>query len=239
MQPAAAGSAKIITPLAIILNIDTATATGSVALSKDGVVLTMRENTQERDHAAILTLFIQELLRTQNILPAQLDAIAVSAGPGSYTGLRVGVATAKGLCYAWNKPLLGISTLQMMAQGMISATQDMHALYCPLLDARRQEVYTALYSAQLDERMAPQALILTADAFKEVLDKEKIYFFGDGSLKWQQLMPAHNNAVFTSYHISAAHMVPLSEAAFQRQQFADVAYFSPYYLKPFYTPVKG
>jgi len=239
MQPAAAGSAKTITPLAIILNIDTATATGSVALSKDGVVLAMRENTQERDHAAVLTLFIQELLRTQNILPAQLDAIAVSAGPGSYTGLRVGVATAKGLCYAWNKPLLGISTLQMMAQGMSSATQDMDALYCPLLDARRQEVYTALYNAQLDERMAPQALILTADAFKEVLDKEKIYFFGDGSFKWQQLMPAHNNAVFAPYHISATHMIPLSEAAFQQQQFADVAYFSPYYLKPFYTPAKG
>jgi tRNA threonylcarbamoyladenosine biosynthesis protein TsaB len=239
MQPAAAGSAKTITPLAIILNIDTATATGSVALSKDGVVLAKRENTQERDHAAVLTLFIQEILRTQNILPAQLDAIAVSAGPGSYTGLRVGVATAKGLCYAWNKPLLGISTLQMMAQGMVSATQDTHALYCPLLDARRQEVYTALYNAQLDECMAPQALILTADAFKEWLDKEKIYFFGDGSLKWQQLMPPHNNAVFASYHISAAHMIPLAEAAFQQQQFADVAYFSPYYLKPFYTPAKG
>ncbi|SEK92907.1 tRNA threonylcarbamoyladenosine biosynthesis protein TsaB [Chitinophaga rupis] len=225
--------------MAIILNIDTATATGSVALSKDGVVLAMRENTQERDHAAILTLFIQEILRTQNISPAQLDAIAVSAGPGSYTGLRVGVATAKGLCYAWNKPLLGISTLQMMAQGMIIATQDTHALYCPLLDARRQEVYTALYDAQLDEHMAPQALILTADAFREWLDKEKIYFFGDGSPKWQQLMPPHHNAVFASYHISAAHMVPLAEAAFQRQQFADVAYFSPYYLKPFYTPAKG
>jgi len=225
--------------LAIILNIDTATATGSVALSKDGVVLAMRENTQERDHAAVLTLFIQEILRTQNILPAQLDAIAVSAGPGSYTGLRVGVATAKGLCYAWNKPLLGISTLQMMAQGMISATQDMHALYCPLLDARRQEVYTALYNAQLDERMAPQALILTPDAFKEWLDQEKIYFFGDGSPKWQQLMAPHKNAVFAPYHISAAHMIPLSEAAFQQQKFADVAYFSPYYLKPFYTPVKG
>ncbi|WP_217602806.1 tRNA (adenosine(37)-N6)-threonylcarbamoyltransferase complex dimerization subunit type 1 TsaB [Chitinophaga sp. GbtcB8] len=225
--------------MAIILNIDTATATGSVALSKDGVVLAMRENTQERDHAAVLTLFIQEMLRTQNILPAQLDAIAVSAGPGSYTGLRVGVATAKGLCYAWNKPLLGISTLQMMAQGMISATQDTHALYCPLLDARRQEVYTALYNAQLDECMAPQALILTADAFKEWLDKEKIYFFGDGSLKWQQLMLPHNNAVFASYHISAAHMIPLAEAACQQQQFADVAYFSPYYLKPFYTPAKG
>jgi tRNA threonylcarbamoyladenosine biosynthesis protein TsaB len=235
---AAAGSTKSVIQLATILNIDTATATGSVALAKDGQVLSLRENTLERDHAAVLTLFIQDILREQNVLPAQLDAIAVSAGPGSYTGLRVGVATAKGLCYAWNKPLLGISTLQMMAQGMIAAQQDAHALYCPLLDARRQEVYTAVYDNNLQEHMTPQALILTADAFKQYLDEQKVYFFGDGSPKWQQMLPAHRHAVFVPYHISAAHLVPLSEAAFQQQRFADVAYFSPYYLKPFYTPAK-
>lgn len=225
--------------LALILNIDTATTIGSVALAKDGVVLQTLTNDKERDHAATLTLFIQEIFNTQNITPAQLDAIAVSGGPGSYTGLRVGVATAKGLCYAWNKPLIGISTLQMMAQGLSAALQDKHALYCPLLDARRQEVYTAVYDATLIPLIEPQALILTADAFREWLDRNKVYFFGDGSTKWQQMMESHSNAVFVPYHISAEHMIPLTEAVFQQQTFEDVAYFSPFYLKPFYTPVPG
>ncbi len=162
--------------MAIILNIDTATTIGSVTLAKDGVVLQTLKNEKERDHAAVLTLFIQEILKTQQILPTQLDAIAVSAGPGSYTGLRVGVATAKGLCYTWNKPLLGISTLHMMAQGLLAQQQDAAAMYCPMLDARRQEVYTAVYDAALGTLMAPQALILTPDAFTEWLNRGKIYF---------------------------------------------------------------
>lgn len=225
--------------LALILNIDTATAIGSVALAKDGVVLQTLTNDKERDHAATLTLFIQEIFNTQHITPAQLDAIAVSGGPGSYTGLRVGVATAKGLCYAWNKPLIGVSTLQMMAQGLSAALQDKHALYCPLLDARRQEVYTAVYDAALTPLTEPQALILTPDAFREWLDSSKVYFFGDGSTKWQQMMEPHSNAVFVPYHISAEHMIPLTEAVFQQKIFEDIAYFSPFYLKPFYTPVKA
>lgn len=225
--------------LAFILNIDTATAIGSVALAKDGVVLQTLTNDKERDHAAILTLFIQEIFNTQNITPAELDAIAVSGGPGSYTGLRVGVATAKGLCYAWNKPLIGISTLQMMAQGLSASIQDKHALYCPLLDARRMEVYTAVYDAALTPLIEPQALILTPDAFREWLDRGKVYFFGDGSTKWEQLLEPHPNAVFVPYRISAEHMIPLTEAAFRENLFADTAYFSPFYLKPFYTPVPG
>jgi len=196
-------------------------------------------NDKERDHAATLTLFIRQILDMQRVAPAQLDAIAVSAGPGSYTGLRVGVATAKGLCYAWNKPLLGISTLLMMAQGMAGELEDTGAFYCPLLDARRQEVYTALYNAALQPLMAPQALVLTPDAFRGWLDQGKVYFFGDGSAKWQQLIAPHPNAIFIPYHISSVHMVPLAEAAFTQQQFEDVAYFSPYYLKPFYTPASG
>lgn len=225
--------------MALILNIDTATGMGSVTLAADGKALQTLYNEKERDHAASLTLFIQEILQTQGIQPERLDAIAVSAGPGSYTGLRVGVATAKGLCYAWNKPLLAVSTLQMMAQGMVIQMQHGEACYCPLLDARRQEVYTAIYDAALTPLMEPQALILTSDAFSRWLEERKVYFFGDGSVKWQQLMPPHANAVFAPYTISAEHMIPLSEAAFSQRHFADVAYFSPYYLKPFYTPAKG
>lgn len=224
--------------MALILNIDTATTIGSVALARDGVALQTLVNDKERDHAASLTLFIQEIFNTQQITPDDLDAIAVSGGPGSYTGLRVGVATAKGLCYAWNKPLIGISTLQMMAQGLRDELQDKEALYCPLLDARRQEVYTAIYDAALTPLLEPQALILTPDAFNGWLGRGRVYFFGDGSMKWQQMLEPHSSAVFVPYRISAVHMIPLSAAAFERKSLEDTAYFSPFYLKPFYTPSK-
>lgn len=224
--------------MSLILNIDTATALGSVCLSKDGQVLQTLVNREQQDHAATMVLFVQEILQTQQVKPAQLDAIAVSAGPGSYTGLRVGVATAKGLCYAWEKPLIAVSTLQMMAQGLLTQLQDTGAMYCPMLDARRMEVYTALYKADLAPVIAPQALILTPDAFSEQLNAGKIYFFGNGSEKWQQLLSPGPNALFVPYEISAAHMISLSEAAFDRKDFADTAYFSPFYLKPFYSPAK-
>jgi tRNA threonylcarbamoyladenosine biosynthesis protein TsaB len=185
-----------------------------------------------------MVLFVQEIMKTQQITAAELDAIAVSAGPGSYTGIRVGVATAKGLCYAWNKPLIAISTLAMMAQGLVQALQDQEACYCPMLDARRMEVYTAIYKSDLSAIMPPQALILTPDAFQAQLDQHKTYFFGDGSEKWQQLLPDHPHAMFVPYQVSAAHMSALSNAAFNRQDFADVAYFSPFYLKPFHSTIK-
>ena len=124
----------------------------------------------------------------------------------------------------------------MMAQGMLAQQQDNNAMYCPLLDARRMEVYTAIYDAALNTLLAPHALILTPESLREWLDKGKIYFFGDGSMKWEQLMAPHTHASFVSYHMSAEHMIPLSEAAFSQRRFEDVAYFSPYYLKPFYTP---
>jgi tRNA threonylcarbamoyladenosine biosynthesis protein TsaB len=185
-----------------------------------------------------MVLFVQEILKTQKITPAQLDAIAVSAGPGSYTGLRVGVATAKGLCYAWNKPLIAISTLQMMAQGLLEQLGDKDAYYCPMIDARRMEVYTAIYKADLSELVPPQALVLTPDAFQEHLDQQKTYFFGDGSEKWQQLLPNHPNAIFVPYTVSAAHLSSLSNTAFEHKYFVDVAYFSPFYLKPFHFTSK-
>jgi tRNA threonylcarbamoyladenosine biosynthesis protein TsaB len=211
---------------------------GSVCLSKDGQPLQTLVNDQQKDHAATMVPFVQEILRTQGVTPAQLDAVAVSAGPGSYTGLRVGVATAKGLCYAWGKPLIAISTLQMMAQGLYMELKDNNAFYCPMLDARRMEVYTALYNPDLSTVIAPQALILTPDAFGAQLDQQKTYFFGDGSEKWQQLLPEHRNAMFVPFKMSAAHLSLLSKAAFERQDFSDVAYFSPFYLKPFHSTAK-
>lgn len=224
--------------MALILNIDTATTTGSVSLSRDGQVLQTLVNEKQQDHAATMILFVQQILKEQGITPAELDAVAVSAGPGSYTGLRVGVATAKGLCYAWNKPLLAISTLKMMAQGLVADVKESTALYCPMLDARRQEVFMGLYDAALNEVMPPQAMILEPGSLDAQLATHKIYFFGDGSPKWELMVSSHKNAIFAEYVISAAHMAPLSTDAFDKKQFVDLAYFSPFYLKPFYSPQK-
>ncbi|MGO4294126.1 tRNA (adenosine(37)-N6)-threonylcarbamoyltransferase complex dimerization subunit type 1 TsaB [Chitinophaga sp. RAB17] len=224
--------------MALILNIDTATTTGSVSLSRDGQAIQTLVNEKQQDHAATMILFVQQILKEQGILPEALDAIAVSAGPGSYTGLRVGVATAKGLCYAWHKPLLAISTLQMMAQGLVAAIKDEQAWYCPMLDARRQEVFMGLYDAGLQEIMPPQAMILEPSSLDSPLAEKKIYFFGDGSPKWELMLSSHKNAIFAEYVISAAHMAPLSAQAFDKKMFVDLAYFSPFYLKPFYSPQK-
>ncbi|WP_343669446.1 tRNA (adenosine(37)-N6)-threonylcarbamoyltransferase complex dimerization subunit type 1 TsaB [Chitinophaga sp.] len=224
--------------MALILNIDTATNIGSVCISKNGQVLQTLVNDQQHDHAATMTLFIQQLMQEHQVTPAQLDVIAVSAGPGSYTGLRVGVATAKGLCYAWEKPLIAVSTLQQMTAGILSQTNDESALYAPMLDARRMEVYTAVYTAKLDEILAPQALILTPESYATQLADRKIYFFGNGSDKWQQLLGQHPHATFLPYTLNAAHMVQLAEKAFEKGTFEDVAYFSPFYLKPFHSTMK-
>lgn len=199
------------------------------------------ENADQKDHAATVTLFIRELMQRHHVSPEALDAVAVSAGPGSYTGLRVGVATAKGLCYTWNKPLIGISTLQMMANGMLqqlqaSASTDVYL--APMIDARRMEVFTAVYNTKLEPLLTPQALVLEPTSYQPFIASENICFFGDGAPKWQQSAASFPNARFPEYHISAAHMVPLAEKAFADKDFKDVAYFSPDYLKAFFFPGK-
>src|SRR5262249_13338949 len=156
---------------------DTATTVGSVCLSKDGQALQTLVNDKQQDHAASMVLFVQQIMREQQVTPKDIDAVAVSAGPGSYTGLRVGVATAKGLCYTWEKPLIAVSTLQMMAQGIFSRIKDAEAFYCPMLDARRMEVYTAVYDAALNIVVAPHALVLTPESFSEQVAAKKTYFF--------------------------------------------------------------
>jgi len=224
--------------MALILNIDTATNIGSVCLSKDGQVLQTLVNDQQQDHAATMTLFIQQLMQEHHVTPAQLDAIAVSAGPGSYTGLRVGVATAKGLCYAWEKPLIAVSTLQQMTQGILLQEKHNQALYAPMLDARRMEVYTAVYTAQLDEILPPQAMILSPESYADQLAGTPVYFFGNGSEKWMQLLGQNAHATFLPYTMNAEHMVQLAEKAYEKGTFEDVAYFSPFYLKPFHSTIK-
>lgn len=223
--------------MATILHIDTATATGSVSLSQHGKELQTLQNNDQRDHAAAITLFIRQLLHDHGLSHHQLDAVAVSAGPGSYTGLRVGVATAKGLCYTWQKPLIAISTLQMMAAGM-QQQQPGDVYYIPMIDARRMEVFTGVYNNRLEPVMEPSALVLQPDSFTPYITEKKALFFGDGAPKWQGLLGEHTNTDFPLYQISAAHMIPLATKAFADKDFKDVAYFSPYYIKAFFTPGK-
>ena len=222
--------------MALILCVETATRSCSVALAKDGNLLQFMEEVSEQySHSEQLTLFIESLIKEQGIALSDLDAIAVSKGPGSYTGLRIGVSTAKGLCYALNKPLIGISTLEAMASGM--EKQCPNKVYCPMLDARRLEVYTALFQAgkQLTDI---EAHIVETDSFSKILAKEEVFFFGDGSDKCQGLITHANANFITDVYPSAKDMVDLAENAFVQQQFENVAYFEPYYLKDFVAGVK-
>ena len=221
--------------MSFILNIDTAVQTASVCLAEEGVSKGLKINASQKDHAAWLQPAIARLLQEQSLPIHHLKAIAVSAGPGSYTGLRVGMATAKGLCYALNIPLIAISTLKIMAWG---AKNEEAEIICPMIDARRLEVFTAIYNRELHEWLPPQNLILAADSFKEFLQKGKTLFFGNGSEKFKAIV-SHPNAIFKKIETTAEQMVVLSYDAFQMKKFEDIAYVEPQYGKEFYSPTFG
>jgi tRNA threonylcarbamoyladenosine biosynthesis protein TsaB len=214
-----------------ILNIDTAVVAASVCISKNDEVLAFASNPEMKDHAAWLHPAIKDLLKKCGLSTGALDAIAVSIGPGSYTGLRVGLATAKGLCFALNKPLITINTLELMAS---AAKHLSTSAVCPMIDARRMEVFTALYTADGKMLMPPTNLVLEPSSFDTYLDAVTICFFGNGSSKFEKLV-THPNASFASIEASAAHMVPISKTAFHAGNFADLAYSEPFYGKEFYT----
>jgi tRNA threonylcarbamoyladenosine biosynthesis protein TsaB len=228
--------------LSLILNIETATAVCSVALARDGQLLGLKESNSKNSHSSVLTLFIQEVIHTAGVSLSDLDAVAVSEGPGSYTGLRIGVAAAKGLCYALEKPLIGVSTLQAMALGMQphppSPTPKREGgefiLYCPMIDARRMEVFCALFDEKGNEVRETRAEIVDENSFMEYLGKNRIIFAGDGALKCRSIFENHPNAVFSEdFQTSAKFMIPLSEEKYAHMKFEDLAYFEPYYLKDF------
>lgn len=222
--------------MATILCIESATPICSIALVQNGELIRLQETDVLQSHAASLMEFIQNVLASSELTVADIDAVAVSKGPGSYTGLRIGVSTAKGLCYALDKPLIGIGTLKSMAIGMIKATQsnDQSTLYCPMIDARRMEVYTALYDSSATEIVPVSAKIIDESSFSEVLQNHTVVFAGDGSAKCMKTLAHHPNAHFLNQEIvSAAHMASLAEDAFLNASFEDVAYFEPYYLKDF------
>lgn len=231
--------------MALILNLETASPVCSVALSRDGQLLGFRESTENKSHATRLTLFIQELLQEYHLASDDLDAISLSMGPGSYTGLRIGTSVAKGLAYGSGKPLIGIPTLKALANGfasshsmeMIVSGTSNPVILCPMLDARRMEVYSALYDTNLNEINPVEAIILEPQSFSKILNEQVVCFFGTGSIKAAEIIDHPNARFFPGIELSAAFQSELAESLFAQSEFLDTAYFEPHYLKEFIASI--
>ena len=213
-----------------ILNIETSTTNCSVSLSENGHLIGLKEdNSLQYSHAERLHVYIDELLQTANVSKTQIAAVGISKGPGSYTGLRIGVSAAKGLCYALKIPLISILTLEALAHQVVNPQGPIVSM----LDARRLEVYSAIYDTSYNETRQTEAEVITLDSYKELLDLSPVYFIGNGVAKTQLLL-SHPNAIFIENKLpSAAQMCTLTHAKFNDNDFEDVAYFEPYYLKDF------
>lgn len=222
--------------MALLLNIDTATEIATISVSEKETIIETVTNNDQKDHASFLQPAIKNLLQNNRLSINNLNAIAVTSGPGSYTGLRVGMASAKGLCYALNIPLITLNTLQVMALTSINRVKDECALYCPMIDARRMEVFSAVYDYQLSEIIKPCSMVLDEGVFKDLLHTNKIYFSGSGAVKFKNITNKEN-ALFINTEAFSNAMAQLSYQSFIRKKFADVLYASPVYLKEFYTTI--
>jgi tRNA threonylcarbamoyladenosine biosynthesis protein TsaB len=216
----------------IILSIETATPVCSCTLSRDGEILLNRESYKGQSHASLLGVFVQEIMvyaRKNNLV---IDAVAVSSGPGSYTGLRIGVSEAKGLSYGLGVPMIAIPTSRIMASMMIDKVNK-DTLLCPMIDARRMEVYATFFDRSLNVVRETTADIIESDSYDNLLDENKIAFFGNGSDKCKKVS-THPNAIFIDdVHPLASAMIPLAEEAYAVKDFVESAYFEPFYLKEF------
>jgi tRNA threonylcarbamoyladenosine biosynthesis protein TsaB len=219
--------------MAKLLHIETSTTMCSVALSENETLIATKEINEGYTHAENLHVFIQELLTETKLPASELHAIAVSKGPGSYTGLRIGVSAAKGLAFALEIPLISIDTLQLMA-AQARLRNDNDGYYCPMLDARRMEVYTAVYDSELKRVKDIQALIVDEHSIHHYSQYPKISFFGDGMTKCKGILSPLIHASFIEGIVpSAKNMLVLAYSKYQNKEFEDVAYFEPFYLKDF------
>jgi len=224
--------------MSLILGLETATSICSVSLVKDGNLLAIRETKGAKEHSATLTGFIADVFSEAGLKYNQIDAVAVSMGPGSYTGLRIGVSSAKGLCYALDKPLIAVDTLKSLAwqalqRCKLQGIDAENILFCPMLDARRMEVFTALFDQNLLVVKPVNALVVTDEAFADFPDKE-IFYFGDGALKCQATFKGkHNLTYFADISLSGEAICMVAEMEFAKNNFADLAYCEPFYLKDF------
>ena len=217
----------------LILNIETSSAVCSVCLARDGQLIDFREDPQGNSHARVLTVFIEDLLKKSNVALKDLDAIAVSAGPGSYTGLRIGTSTAKGLCYALDKPLIAVPTLLAMADGIMKKMNDTGAVYMPALDARRMDIYTAVFDVNNKELISTQAVTVNIDLAQHLECFNHVFVFGSGAEKCKAVFTSGAIDFLPDINCDARYMIPISEGKAIAGQFEDLAYFEPCYLKEF------
>ena len=226
--------------MSLILNIDTALTVASVSLAKNGQERAVLTHDSQKSHAEFLQTAAEKLMQSQGLTFDQLDAIAVSSGPGSYTGLRVGMASAKGFAYALQKPFITVNTLELMAYGAREITLAKgigHAMICPMIDARRMEVFTALYDMELREVMPPHARVLDEHSYKEILENKTILFTGNGVDKWLSLYPSPHARYEPVTNLSSS-LCALSFQKFTRQELTDLIASEPFYVKEFYNPAQ-
>lgn len=225
--------------LALLLNIDTATEVASVCVSLNGISKAFQENQHQKEHASFVHVAIVSVLEEAGYTLNDIEAFAVTSGPGSYTGLRVGMATAKGFCYTLSKPLIMVNTLEVMAKAALE-TGDITGkpvLLCPMIEARRMEVFTALYDTDLKNILPPQPLILEEGSFNKFMIQKKIVFFGSGSPKFKAII-GNQNAAFISIRQSAKQLAVLADKTFRDKNFADLPYSQPTYFKEFQSTQK-
>ena len=217
-----------------IIHIETSTEVCSVALSSDGVVKFHRQDFEGPSHAALLGGFVQDCIAFARENKIELHAVAVSGGPGSYTGLRIGVSMAKGLCFGFNVPLIALDTTEIMSCSVLFNPKiDEEALLCPMIDARRMEVYSAIYDRALQQILPIEANIIDENSFSDILKERKVVFFGDGAEKCKEVIKSENAIFLTGVVPLAKSMLALSERALRNQDFKDTAYYQPFYLKEF------
>ena len=221
----------------MILCLETATPVCSVALNESCCTIALRETEGQNAHSEKITNFIREVMEVAKIDYSKLDAVAVSKGPGSYTGLRIGVSTAKGICYAADLPLMAIDTLEAMAYGMkakLGSQIGESDLLIPMIDARRMEVYAAIFDANLNKISDTAAMVIDENSFEELLKDHRLWLFGDGAPKLKNVFENQPNVnIVDGFKPSAAYMLPLADKALRELDFVDVAYFEPFYLKDF------
>lgn len=212
-----------------LLSIETATEVCSICLSKGTNILAAKEAPDTYQHIEAITTLIQEVIKTAKMTFDEIDAVVVSSGPGSYTALRVGVSTAKGICYAMNKPLIEVSTLKSLAGAMQKESKG--GTFLPMIDARRMEVYTAIFDQDLQSQKAPYALLVSQEVVEELLGYgHPVFYGGNGALKCKEVLG--ERFVYKEVSCNAKNLVPLAIEKFQKKDFVDLAYFSPFYLKP-------
>ncbi len=225
--------------MSCILHIETSTKVCSVAVSQDGACIYDQADLEGPNHAVKCGVFVDEALSFAESHAIPLDAVAVSEGPGSYTGLRIGYSMAKGVCFGRNVPLISLPTLEVMCVPVLLYHEEIEddALLVPMIDARRMEVYSAVYDRALKTIRGIQADIVEADTYREYLDAHPVYFFGDGSDKVQQVIQHPNAHFLPGIHPMAKNMLPLAERKMMREEFTDVAYSEPFYLKEWASSV--